>query len=586
MPRRLGAAVVLAMAIAVSGAIAQAESPTGLLGGLTAPAAVTPGPNRLPNGGFEAGVAPWSGGRGWSLDRHVSHTGTVSYRREDRSPTATTTVELAPGIYRFSAWVKTEDLAEGLRLRVDLRPGTPRWLTAEIARGTADWRRYELTDVVVDEPSTVTLRLETDERTAGTAWFDDIRLEEQLPAALHTFLLYPNFRGVMFDDGPSSLRFDLQVTPPAGHVHRYSVRGLLRDEASGEVVTARSYAARAAFVAELDGSSMRPGMSYRATFALIDDTSGTVLHTSPVYRVWRAAASTRASLPIALDRHNRVLVDGVPRFLLGGDDPRVGRGTPAAGVKVIVVDACAPTAEAAFARYDGARRRDAAAVTLAVAGATELRRWADAADIVGADAQPMFGPEPAGGYDHNMVAEATARSRAAVRDARPVVSVLPFAPLATLGRWPTRAELRSHAYMAVVEGARGLWWSSVGTGGCGADCGDQARHMDDLNAVVDELAALEPVLVADDAPAALAAHSNSNIIKAKVKVVNGKGFVLAYNASGSRQSATFTWSAVPGAVTVHGENRALVATGRSFGDTFAPFAAHVYVIDPAVMGAK
>ena len=138
--------------------------------------------------------------------------------------------------------------------------------------------------------------------------------------------------------------------------------------------------------------------------------------------------------------------------------------------------------------------------------------------------------------------------------------------------------------MAVVEGARGLWWSSVGDGGCGADCAEAARHLADLHRVVDELTALEPVLLADDTPTALVGHSNSNI-KTKVKVVNGTGFVFAYNSAGSRQSATFTWRTVPGPVAVHAEGRALVATDRAFSDTFAPFAAHVYVVEPAVNGA-
>jgi hypothetical protein len=138
--------------------------------------------------------------------------------------------------------------------------------------------------------------------------------------------------------------------------------------------------------------------------------------------------------------------------------------------------------------------------------------------------------------------------------------------------------------MAIVEGARGLWWSSVGDVGC-AHCADPTPHLDELRSVVGELAALEPALLADDTPAALAGNSNSNI-KAKVKLVNGKGFVVAYNASGRRQSATFTWSSAPGTVTVHGEARSLVASDRSFSDTFAPFDAHVYVIGAAAAEAN
>src|SRR5688572_10592490 len=569
--------------MAVTAPVAPAQSSTVLVGGLVAPAAVTPGPNRLSNGGFEAGSESWTGGAGWSLDRRIAHGGSVSYRRDTGARTATTTVQLAPGVYRFAAWVKTEHLADGVRLRIDLRPGLHSWSAVEIARGTADWRRYELTDVVVTQPATATLKLEADDDAVGTAWFDDVTLEEQLPPPLQTFLLYPNFRGLMFDDGPSSLSVDVQLTPAAA-AHRYAVRGVLRDQASGDVVAAHSYPARPSFVAELDGRAMRPGSVYLATFALVDTASGAQVYASPDYRVARAPTSARASMRVSLDRGNRVLVHGAPRFLLGGDDAILS-GTPAAGLRVTVVDACAPTAEAAFAHYDSTRRRDASAVAVAVTAATDHPRWRDAADIVAVDSQPMFGPEPAGGYDHRAVAEATARSRTAVRDARPVVSVLPFVPLSSLGRWPTRAELRSHAYMAIVEGARGLWWSSLGAGRCGGDCADQARHMDNLRSVVDELATLEPVLLADDAPAALAGHSNSNI-KVKVKLVNGQGFVLAYNASRSPQSATFTWSTAPGTVAVHAEDRALVAAGRSFSDTFAPFAAHVYVIADAVTGAN
>ena len=143
-----------------------------------------------------------SGGPGWSLDRRTSHTRAFSYRRDAGAPTAPTTLALPPGTYRLSAWVKTQDLAGNVRLRFDLRPDVHSWFTADIARGTADWRQYELTDLVVTQSATVTLTLEADANATGTAWFDDVTLAEQLPAPLQTFLLYPNFRGVVFDDGP------------------------------------------------------------------------------------------------------------------------------------------------------------------------------------------------------------------------------------------------------------------------------------------------------------------------------------------------------------------------------------------------
>ncbi|HET9270018.1 MAG TPA: hypothetical protein VFO31_17705 [Vicinamibacterales bacterium] len=581
MPRRLTAALALAVAVAANGLLSAVLSATTLLGGPTALSPLTAGLNRLANGDFEAGAtAPWSVGAGWSIDRRTAHTGSRSLRREAGASTAKVTLALPAGTYRFSAWVKTQNLGGGARLRFDARLAADRWFATEIAPGTANWREYAVSDVVMPEPATVSLSLEADDGTAGTAWFDDVTLEALLPPALETFLLYPNFRGTLFDDGPPTLTFDVRVTLPPTQLARHTVRGVLREEVSGRVVVTASYPARGAFVAELDGRRMHTGTTYLATFALTD-AAGAETSASPAYRVARAAADARASMWLAVDRRNRIEREGVPRFLLGGDDRRMLGGAANHADAFEVIDASMTTAADAFTRYAATRSRAPELITLAITSPlSDLRRWRDVADMVSMDAHAMFGPEPPAGYDHGAVARATALSRAAVRDARPVVGVLPFTPHSALGRWPTLAEMRAHAYMAIVEGARGLWWSTAAGELCGAACGDAAPHVRHLESVVDELARLEPVLLAEDAEA-LAGNSNPNI-KTKVKLVNGKGFVLAYNASGSRQSTTFTWMTTPETVSVHAENRALVTSGPSFSDTFAPFGAHVYVVDAGV----
>ena len=570
--------MMLALTLATTGLVGPVQSaPPHRAGGVTALPATTVGPNALANGGFESGTAaPWSVGSGWTIDGQTSHAGRFSYRRDAGAPTATTTLEVGAGTYRLSAWIKTEDLGGNVRLRLDRRPSSFQWSTTEVERGTADWRRYE-TELVVTERATVTLRLEAEDGATGTAWFDDVKLEEVLPPPLQAFALYPNFRGMVFDDGSSTLTFDVQVVPPGHDFSRHTVQGALRDEETGRVVTTAAYPARAAMVAQLDARSMRLDRTYLATFTLVDDPSGTEVYATPPYRVVRAPASARTAMKASFDRENRLEVRGVPRFLLGGDDLRIARRVSSMSLDVEMLDACATTADAAFARYVSARGgRTGALVVAAVAPTDDLRRWRDVADLVATDTHALFGPEPAAGYDHGAVARATARSRAAVKDARPVIGILPFAPLSSLGRPPTYAEMRAHAYMAIVEGARGLWWTTPAPGACG-DCGGETREIDELTSVIEELTALEPVLLADDAHGALSANSNSNI-KTRVKRVNGTGFVLAYNASGSRQSTTFTWSSVPGTVRVHGEDRALVPSGRAFSDAFGPFAAHVYVV--------
>jgi len=102
--------------------------------------------------------------------------------------------------------------------------------------------------------------------------------------------------------------------------------------------------------------------------------------------------------------------------------------------------------------------------------------------------------------------------------------------------------------------------------------------MNDLKAVVNELADLEPALIADDATTGLTTNSNPGAIKTKVKIVNGKGYLFAYNATNAQAGATFTWNTAPGTVTVNGENRTLAASGNNFTDSFGPYQAHVYVL--------
>jgi hypothetical protein len=195
----------------------------------------------------------------------------------------------------------------------------------------------------------------------------------------------------------------------------------------------------------------------------------------------------------------------------------------------------------------------------------------------------MYGPEPAGGYRHAVVAERAIAVREAVKSARPFMTVLAVSALGAHGRRPTLQEMRSHAYMAIVEGARGLWWWGLGDDAlqavCAGWCAAKTQRMTNLESVVNEIAALEPALVAHDAPEALAWSSEPAAIRTKVKVVGGTGYLFAYNATREPVRAVFGWSTTaPARVIVHAENRALAASGGRFSDTFEPYEAHVYVI--------
>src|SRR5207247_1024126 len=198
---------------------------------------------------------------------------------------------------------------------------------------------------------------------------------------------------------------------------------------------------------------------------------------------------------------------------------------------------------------------------------------------------PMYGAEPAGGYYHAQVADWTALARAAVKDARPHFTVLQFFQFTSLGRWPTLPEMRNHAYMAIVEGAKGLFWWSLGSNALASVCSDwcaaRTQYMNNLKAVVNEAADLEPVLLADDAVGVLTGNSNTAAIKTKVKVVNDRRYLFAYNYTNQSVTPTFTFSTAVGSVSVNAENRSLIGSGNSISDAFAAYQAHVYLIDNA-----
>jgi hypothetical protein len=644
-------------------------------GGLTSLPTVRLGSDQLKNGGFEtlSGSVPasWGTGSGWAADQITKHSGTFSYRRGTGSPSVSQAIALKKGTYKLSAWIKAQGLGSGttsgVRLMFDKRPTLNEWTTTDVLSGTFDWTLYELKNLVVSQDMTVNITLENYNGAAGTAWFDDVTLQEQLAQGVDVFMLYPNFRGMLFDDGPATMRFDVNVTPPGGAaITGFKVTGVLKDETTGQTITTQNYTAAANFTAEMDGALMQTGKPYTVTFNLVDLTTNAVVSTYPAYRVSRQAAGVRGAMKITVDEKNRILMNGVPRFVLGvydsgssySTDPNFwnnqlwsptgerrmdnlkinmylnywygaapvdamnalmtslqqhgvmylqtgncfdkypadntfqinasdtyvqsyGQHPAAAGYYTI--DECLSTlAPGAFAQYDRLRRLDPDSVTfMANFGNPDLVMWRDAVDIPSTDPYPMYGAEPAGGYNHGFVAEWTRNTRTIFKDARPYMTVMQFFQFTSQGRWPTRQEMRNHAYMAIVEGAKGLWWWSLGDNAllavCSGWCAEKTNHMTDLKAVVNELADLEPALIADDASTALATNSNLNI-KTKVKIVNGKGYLFAYNSTNAPASATFTWNTAPGAVTVNAENRTLAASGNSFSDSFGPFQAHVYVL--------
>ena len=275
-------------------------------------------------------------------------------------------------------------------------------------------------------------------------------------------------------------------------------------------------------------------------------------------------------------------------------------------------DECTPElVDGVFSQYRRLVTSDPDSMTFAaLLGTNDLPRWRDSVDVLSTDPYPLYGPEPTGGYDHGEVGRWTRMATQAVQRSRPIMTVLQFFPFTSQGRWPTKAEMRNHAYMAIVEGANGLMWWSLGENGLdsicgtsGAWCTQRTELMDRLKSVVSEIASLEPVLLKQDSAQAWGGVTSVTVngagvptsaIATKVKHDDTSPtdpyHVFAYNVTPYYQpgiaspsaAVQFSLAVAPKSIAVYGENRSitptLTATGATFTDTFGPFEAHVYVI--------
>jgi hypothetical protein len=163
--------------------------------------------------------------------------------------------------------------------------------------------------------------------------------------------------------------------------------------------------------------------------------------------------------------------------------------------------------------------------------------WRDALDVIGLDPYPITRPR---GQNHlAMAGEWTRIARDAVQSARPVWMVIQYFPLTSAGGWPTADELRAMSWMAIVDGAQGLFYWSFGAKGLGwvKDPAERERRWQDLVRVLGEIKALEPVLLAPDTP--VAEPSDPRIRALGKRGADGTRYLFAYNTTNT--SVDVTW---------------------------------------------
>ena len=131
------------------------------------------------------------------------------------------------------------------------------WQCTEVARGTTDWTQVRVGSVPVSERGAYKVTVGAYGAPDGVAWFENVSLTLARKPPLDVYLLYPNFRGMLFDDRPQVVRAAVGATARGGRV-----RLTLVDEASGQPKVTRDFAAAPSLSAELDAGAL-PGGRYR-----------------------------------------------------------------------------------------------------------------------------------------------------------------------------------------------------------------------------------------------------------------------------------------------------------------------------------
>lgn len=187
---------------------------------------------------------------------------------------------------------------------------------------------------------------------------------------------------------------------------------------------------------------------------------------------------------------------------------------------------------------------------------SRLQDTAPACDILATD------PYPVPNVSLRAVADATHAARRAVADHKPVWTVLPQYG----GKVPTREELRCMTWLAIASGANGLgfftWDERLRDPRAGTLTGwytpEHPEQIEDLRAVLRELRALEPVLLAPAATQQPPLHPANPALHALIKEADGKRWLILANDSRRAEEAELL---LPGVK--NGEIKSLLSDGAS-----------------------
>jgi hypothetical protein len=156
---------------------------------------------------------------------------------------------------------------------------------------------------------------------------------------------------------------------------------------------------------------------------------------------------------------------------------------------------------------------------------------------------------------------------------RPLWMVMQYFPLTSEGGWPRYEDQRAMSWMAIIEGARGLFYWSFGSKGLAWMKDTKAREEKwaELVRLTKEIKALEPVLLAPDAALVTRESSGGAIRSLGKRMPDGTRYLFAYNAKNAPASVTWTLAAAAGEITDLDGRPSPKVDGANVTVEFAPY---------------
>ena len=263
----------------------------------------------------------------YSLDQTVKRSGDTSLKYVNTDPNryrlAAQKVPLKSGRkYAFSAWIRTDQITgreSGATICLEWHGPDGKWMGGSYpsgVKGTADWTRVEGIVRIPKEATSVTLQCYVRKGMTGTAWFDDVSVEQIVDPPMRTVVLSPNYRGRITSKGPdaATVRVHFDLTDYDLAVEELTL-GCVLCKPDGTKLDTRAKVTNQTDTSRdlrLPLPSLKPGR-YDLTVRLL----------GPEQKLLQESKHTLERVPddfnptCTIDSHGRLLVEGEPFLPLG-----------------------------------------------------------------------------------------------------------------------------------------------------------------------------------------------------------------------------------------------------------------------------